>query len=67
MKDREVMVMYSPCQLSPEERIKAKEKYDRAERAEMIPIGNQMLFASYVMTEGLFVSKYDLQSFSKAC
>ena len=55
MKDREVMVVFSPCQLSHEERIKAKEKYDRAERAEMIPIGNQMLFASYVMTEGLFV------------
>ena len=53
MKDREVMVVYAPCQLSPEERIKAKEQYDRAERAELIPIGNQMLFAKFVMTEGI--------------
>ena len=52
MKDIEVMVVYSPCHLSPEERIVVKEKYDKAERAATIPIGNQMLYASYVMTEG---------------
>ena len=52
MKDREVMVVYSPCHLTPEERILAKEKYDKAERAEAIPIGNQMLYASYVMSAG---------------
>lgn len=57
MKDREVMVVYAPCHLSPEERILAKEKYDKAERAESIPIGIQMLFASYVMTEGEVLGK----------
>jgi hypothetical protein len=52
MKDREVLVEFLPCHLSPDERIQAKEKYDRAERAELVPIGNQMLFAHYVMTVG---------------
>ena len=52
MNDREVLVEFLPCHLSPDERIQAKEKYDRAERAELVPIGNQMLFANYVMTRG---------------
>ena len=52
MKDREVLVEFKPCHLAPDERIKAKETYDKAERAEMIPIGNQMLYAHYVMMEG---------------
>ena len=52
MKDIEVMVVFPPCHLSPEERIIAKEMYDKADCTEKIPIGNQMLYASYVMTEG---------------
>ena len=53
MKDIEVMVEFSQCGLTPEERILAKERYDRAERSDLIPIGVQMLFAHYVMTPGL--------------
>ena len=53
MKDREVMVVFPPCKLPPSERMKAKEMYHKAERAEMIPIGNQMLYASYVMSPGI--------------
>ena len=52
MKDREVMVVFPNCQLSPEGRVQAKEKYDKAEQAELIPIGVQMIYASHVMTEG---------------
>ena len=52
MKDREVMVVFPPCKLPPSQRVKAKEMYHKAERAEMIPIGNQMLYASYVMSSG---------------
>ena len=64
MKDREVMIVFNPCQLSPEERILAKELYDRAERAERIPIGNQMLFAKYVMTEGTILFLLNETNFS---
>ena len=52
MKDREVLVTYPACYLSPSDRVLAKQKYDRAERAETIPIGNQMLFSNYVTTQG---------------
>ena len=52
MKDREVMIVFSPCHLSPQDRIKAKERYDRAEQAIKIPIGIQMQYSCYVMTEG---------------
>ena len=52
MKDREVLVTYPVCYLSPSDRVLAKQKYDRAERAEAIPIGNQMLFSNYVTTPG---------------
>ena len=52
MKDREVMIVFEQCNLSPEDRILAKEAYDRAERSCLIPIGNQMLYAKYVMSEG---------------
>ena len=52
MKDREVLVAFPACYLSPAERVIAKQKYDNAECADTIPIGNQMLFASYVVTPG---------------
>ena len=52
MKDREVMVVFPGCLLSPEDRILAKEKYDEAEQSDTVPIGNQMLYARYVMTKG---------------
>ena len=52
MKDREVMVEFSPCRQAPEERILAKERYDKAERSDVIPIGIQMQYAHYVMTSG---------------
>ena len=52
MKDREVLVTFPACYLSPAERVVAKQKYDRAERADTIPIGNQMLFSRYVTTPG---------------
>ena len=60
MKDREVMVVFPLCKLSPNERVQAKQLYDRAERAEFIPIGNQMLYANYVMSPGT-IAKYDLK------
>ena len=52
MKDREVMVVFPPCKLPSSERVRAKQLYDRAERAESIPIGNQMLYARHVMSPG---------------
>ena len=51
MKDREVLVTFPPCTLSPEERIAAKASYTRAEHANVIPIGNQMLYSQYVMSD----------------
>ena len=43
MKDREVLIAFLACYLSPGERVAAKQRYGRAERASTIPIGNQML------------------------
>ena len=60
MKDREVMVVFPPCKLPPNERVRAKLLYDRAERAEFILIGNQLLFSNYVMSPGTIKPHHNL-------
>ena len=57
MKDREVMVVFPLCKLSPNERAQANQLYDRTE---FIPIENQMLYANYVMSPGTIL-KYVLK------
>ena len=41
MKDRDVMIVFPQCHLAPEDRIIAREMYDKAERAEYVPKGNR--------------------------
>ena len=52
MKDRETMIPFPHCNESPDEREESGRRYRKAERAEMIPIGAQMLYAQYVVTDG---------------
>ena len=62
MKDREVIIAFESCKLSGEERIEAKSNYHKAERAQRIPIGVQMKFANYVMSEEYVKNLYEIEA-----